>query len=225
MKQNPPTSQVPKFNRNETVKKLARKSGRRGLILSALLLPVFWCSPAGATPVIPLSYTATVGEGVAQGGTFNYPDATGGQLTDGIYGINDWTANLGNGNAYEWVGWRVADPVLTFQFAGPVTITQVGIDFNRTEPVGLIFLPNAVTIGSADFTVAPNAIPDSTRGTLFFDGLWVGNSLTIHLADANPHNWIFVDEITFNVVQVPEPSVLVLLTVGLGWLALRVKRN
>jgi hypothetical protein len=225
MKKNPPMSPVPKFNRNKTPMKQARRSVRRGLILSALLLPVFWSSPAGATPVIPLSYTATVGEGVAQGGSFNYLDETGGQLTDGVYGINDWMANLGNGNAYEWVGWRVADPVLTFQFAGPVTITQVGIDFNRTEPAGLIFLPNAVTIGSTDFTPAPDAIPESTRGTLFFDGLWVGNTLTIHLADANPNNWIFVDEVTFNVAQVPEPSVFAMLTVGLGWLALRVKRN
>ena len=198
---------------------------RECLLLSALVLPVLWHSTAVAAALVPASYTATPGEGIAQGGTFNYFDDTGGQLTDGIYGANDWSADLGNGNAYEWVGWTVANPSITFQFSGPVTITQVGIDFNRTEPVGLIFLPNAVTIGSTDFTVAPNAIPDSTRGTLFFDGLWVGNSLTIHLADANPHNWIFVDEITFNVVQVPEPSVLVLLTVGLGWLALRVKRN
>ena len=62
-------------------------------------------SPAHAqTSVVPSSYTATAGEGLAQGGNFNYFDNTGMQLTDGVTGVNDWTANLGNGSAYEWVG-------------------------------------------------------------------------------------------------------------------------
>jgi hypothetical protein len=198
---------------------------RKCLISSALVLPVLWSSPAGASPLVPTSYTATPGEGIAQGGTYNYFDDTGRQLIDGIYGTNDWSANLGNGNAYEWVGWRVADPVITFQFSGPVTIDQVGIDFNRTEePTALIFLPGTVSIGGTDFSVAPNAIPDDSRGTLFFNGSWNGTTLTIDLVHSNPNTWIFVDEITFDGVLVPEPSAFMLLTGGLGWLALQLGR-
>lgn len=223
----PQTSRIPGFNLKETMMTKGVKFVRECLILSALVLPVFWSSPVGATPVVPISYTAMPGEGIAQGGTYNYFDDTGGQLTDGIYGLNDWSVNLGYGNAYEWVGWRVADPVITFQFSGPVNINQVGIDFNRSEVPELIFLPNTVSIGGTDFTVAADAIPDDSRGTLFFNGSWSGTTLTINLADSNPSDWIFVDEITFNndVTMVPEPSVFMLLTGGLGLLMLRVKRG
>ena len=198
---------------------------RECLILSALVLPVFWNATAGATALAPTGYTATPGEGTAQGGTFNYFDDTGSQLTDGIYGVNDWSANLGNGNAYEWVGWTVANPSITFQFSGPVTIDQVGIDFNRNEEAPQIFLPNTVSIGGTGFTVAANAIPDDSRGTLFFNGSWSGTTLTINLTDANTAHWIFVDEITFDGVPVPEPSAFMLLTVGLGWLAIQGGRR
>jgi len=197
---------------------------RKWLILSALVLPCLWNSPADAAPVVPTGYTATPGEGTAQGGFYNYFDDTGRQLIDGSYGANNWSANLGNGIAYEWVGWKLADPVITFQFSGLVTITQVGIDFNRAES-SQIFLPSTVSIGSTDFTVAPTAIPDGSRGTLFFNGLWVGSTLTISSTDCSPINWTFIDEISFNVATVPEPSVLALLTVGLGCLALRLRRK
>jgi hypothetical protein len=105
-----------------------------------------------------------------------------------------------------------------------VTINQVGIDFNRTESA-LIFLPPMVTIGGTDFTVASNAIPDDTRGTLFFNGSWTGTTLTVDLTDNNTNNWIFVDEITFNGVAVPEPSVFGLLAGSLGLLILLVRRS
>lgn len=201
---------------------MMRMAFARGFpVLCALVLAVFWNSPAGATPLVPASYNATPGEGLAQGGTFNYSDETGGQLTDGIYGVNDWSANLGNGNAYEWVGWTVANPSITIQFSGPVTVNQVEIDFDRNEEAPQIFLPGTASIGGTGFAVAPNAIPDDSRGTLYFNGSWTGTTLTINLADANPQHWIFIDEITFDGVPVPEPAVLWLLAVGLGGLALR----
>ena len=197
---------------------------RKWLVLSALFLPLISGLPTGASPVLPTNYIATPGEGIAQGGFNNYFDETGGQLTDGILGVNDWSANLGNGIAYEWVGWRVADPVISFQFSGPATITQVGIDFNRAES-SLIFLPSTVSIGSTDFTVAPDAIADASHGTLFFNGLWSGTTLTINLVDCSSNDWVFVDEISFNTATVPEPSALVLLSIGLGCLTLRLRRT
>ncbi len=212
-----------KFNPKEIVQQSRSGSVGKYLILSALVLPLCWGLSAGATPVVPTGYTATPGEGIAQGGFYNYFDETGSQLIDENFGADDWTANLGNGIAYEWVGWRVANPVITFQFSGPVTITQVGIDFNRTES-SMIFLPNTVSLGSTDFAVAPDAIPDASHGMLFFNGLWTGASLTVILTDCSPSHWTFVDEISFSVEAVPEPSVFMLVAIGIGCVALRLKR-
>jgi len=202
----------------------SQRNLREGLVWSALFLLLIGLVPAGATTLFPTNYTATPGDGIAQGGFFNYFDDTGRQLSDGHYGTNAWSANLGNGPAYQWVGWRGSDPTITFHFSGEVTINQVGIDFNRTES-DMIFLPSTVSIDGTDFTVMPNAIPDATRGTLFFDGLWSGTSLTICLKDCSPAQWNFVDEFTFGSASVPEPSAFLLLAGGLVFLGRRWKRN
>jgi hypothetical protein len=190
-----------------------------GLMVFTLFGSLFSSLPADAQSVIPTSYVAMPGEGVNQGGTYNYYDDTGSQLTDGIYGANAWSANLGNGPAYEWVGWRIANPEIAFQFSTPETISHVGIDFNRTESDGL-FLPSTVTIDGTAFTVDPNAIPDDTRGTVYFYGDWTGSTVTVDLSDNNTSDWIFVDEFTFNSVCVPEPSVFGILAGGFGLLIL-----
>ncbi len=189
-----------------------------GFSLFAIL---FSSAPARATPLFATFYTLTPGEGIAQGGSYNYFDDTGSQLIDGVYGANDFSADLGNGNAYEWVGWKTANPVMTFTFSSPVIINQVGIDFNRNEGAAGIYLPPTVTIAGTDFPVDPNAIPDATRGTLFFAGSWSGPTLTLTLTDNDPTRWLFVDEVTFDGVVVPEPSARALLAGALGLLALR----
>ena len=198
------------------------------LILFGGVFVLFSSLPADAQSVLPTSYVATPGEGISQGGTYNYFDDTGSQLTDGIYGVNDWSANLGNGPAYEWVGWRSTDPVITFQFSAPVTINQVGIDFNLNQSASIL-LPTTVTIGGTDFSVNPNAISDDTRGTLYFNGNWTGSSLTVDLVDStvcDTRNWIFVDEITFsNAAVVPEPSSSILLAGGFGLLVLWLRHH
>src|SRR5580693_1478272 len=107
MKNRPQTSQVLGSNLKEIMVRRGMELVRKCLILSALVLPFFWSSPAGAIPLVPISYTATPGEGTNQGGYYNYFDDTGHQLTNGIYGVNDYSADLGNGPAYEWVGWRI----------------------------------------------------------------------------------------------------------------------
>lgn len=172
------------------------------VILSAIMAA---SEPAQGILVPPVSYTATPGEGIAQGGFYNYFDDTGRQLTDGTYGTNNFAANLGNGIAYEWVGWLDANPTITFQFSAPVTITQVGIDFNRNQ-ANQIYLPGTVDIGGTSFWVPTDALPDDSRGTLDFNGAWTGSTLQICLADNDSSRWIFVDEITFASTPVPEPS-------------------
>ncbi len=194
-------------------------------VVSTLFVVLVFSVPAGAAEIFTASYVATPGEGTAQGGFNNYFDDTGSQLIDSVYGGNDWNADLGNGHSYEWVGWRVANPVITFTFSSPVTISQVGIDFNRNEPDGnLIFLPPTVTIGGTDFSVAPDAIPNATRQTVYFDGSWTGTTLTVTLTDNDTSHWIFVDEVTFVCTTVPESSALALLIGGFGLAAVCRRR-
>ncbi len=158
---------------------------------------------------------------MAQGGSFDYFDETGSQLTDGVFGVDSWNADLGNGPAYEWVGWRVADPVITFNFASSVTLQSVIIGFNRHEGV-LIFLPPTVKIGGDTFTLGGSELDNGTRGDLSFSGSWTGNSLQIELADADGSHWIFVDEIRFEAI--PEPRV-VELAAALGVVGFVLKRR
>lgn len=150
------------------------------------------------------SYTATPGEGPSQGGTYQYADETGMQLTDGVLGVDRWLDDLGHGVAYEWVGWRFANPDITFHFSQPVIVNQVRIGFDRWE-ASRIFLPHTVQVENTIFGQEPTAFPDYSRRWLSYDGTWVGDSLTIHLIDLDPTHWIFVDEVEFY-GSVPEPS-------------------
>ena len=169
--------------------------------------------------VVPTSYSATTG----QTGTYTYFDETGSQLTDGVLGVNDWTVNLGSGNAYEWMGWWTVDPTLTFTFSTSQTIRSVLVGFNRGEGTGLIYLPTSVTIGGSNFSLTGTELPDQTRGFLQFDGIWTGTTLQIDLPHVNGR-WVFVDEIKFSTTAIPEPAVTTLWC-GLGALGLMVWRR
>ena len=184
---------------------------------------------AHAQYVSPASYAATPGQGTAQGGVYNYFDDTSSQLTDGVLGVNDWTADLGNGPAYEWVAWRTVEPTVTFTFPAPVTITQVDIDFNRTEANAGIYLPPSVTVAGQNFALTGTEIPDFSRGWVSFPLTTplTGTSLTLSLTDNDDFRWIFVDEVRFagaTVTEVPEPGVGVTALILAGGLALGVVR-
>ncbi len=172
-------------------------------VLLILALFAVLVRPATAGIIVPASYTATTGQGWAEGGTWNYFDDTGVQLTDGIYGVDNWTANLGYGNAQEWVGWITVNPTLTFAFNSPVTVNKVSIDFARAEPGAGIYLPTQVTIGGVAFALSGAELADQTRGTLEFVGSWTGNSLSVEITTRG-RNWVFVDEVQFSAV--PEPA-------------------
>ncbi|MFO0960499.1 MAG: hypothetical protein U0800_24205 [Isosphaeraceae bacterium] len=191
--------------------------GPMAWMLALALSPI--AGPARGDILIPTGYTATPGEGTAQGGSYNYFDDTGRQLIDGVLGANAWDANLGNGPAYEWVGWKVANPTITFQFAAPVVVSLVQIGFNRAEGAG-IYLPPTVTIAGTNYLVAGDALADGTRGFLNFNIPNVtGTSLTITLTDNDANRWIFADEVRFEGRVVPEPASLALTASGIACLA------
>jgi hypothetical protein len=175
---------------------------------------------AAAAPLSPTSYTASPG----QCGAFCYLDETGSQLTDGVFGVNNWQADLGNGPAYEWVGWSSTNPTITFNFSAAVSISQIFIGFNRTENVG-INLPSSVTINGNVFGLTGSEIADGTRGDLGFTvNLQNVTSVTIDLADLDATKYIFADEFQF-VDAAPEPSTFVLLSSGIGALAMWRRRK
>ncbi len=171
-----------------------------------------------AAPIVPTSYSLSAHGEI---GSYTYYDDTGHQITDGIIGADNWSADLGNGPAYEWVGWSVANPTITFFFNDPVTISTVDIGLNHSES-GRIYIPGQVRIGGTAFSVSPSALDDGKRGFLSFNGNWSGTTLEIILSDnGGDLTWIFVDEIKFgDTAPVPEPSTYLAGLSALGMLGL-----
>jgi hypothetical protein len=159
--------------------------------------------------VVPAGYSITTPEGTAQGGTYDYFDDTGTQLTDGVFGGNLWYDDLDgpgpHGNAYEWVAWVAVEPSLTFNFSKPVSIQSVTIGFSRGSGGG-VYLPANVTIAGQPFSLTGNEFADDLRQDLTFTltSPFVGTDLTIDLSDGNAGAWIFLDEVQFTAV--PEPA-------------------
>jgi|GEM_PF-1638163 len=179
-----------------------------------------WVAAAAGTAraqyVTPASYTGTPGQGQAQGGSLNYFDDTGSQLTDGALGADNWGADLGNGSAYEWVGWISVDPTFTFTFSAPVSLSAVEFGFNRGEGSG-IYLPSSVTIDGVTTALTGTEIANGTRGFVSLGTTFTGTSLTITVADADAGRWIFLDEVRFvsAAAAVPELGTLPLAASGL----------
>ena len=144
---------------------------------------------ASADFITPSSYTATPGEK----GYYYEIDETGTQLIDGVIGTNNWQEDLGNGNSYEWVGWLVANPHLSFSFDAPVKIEQVSIGFYQGSS---IYVPKTVTINGKTFTLSGNEIA-SGRKFLKFTGPFTGPIVEIDLVDNNAGSWILIDEVQF----------------------------
>ena len=131
-----------------------------------------------------------------------------GQLTDGTRGADDWGADLGNGNGYEWVGWLYTDPTVTLAFPSVRDFHSVTIGINNFTP-GVVVEPDEVHIAfSTDGTnFGPEIvfrqsdatlpiIPTGTRGdvTLVFPSQL---ARFVRIAFVNSGPWTFVDEIAF----------------------------
>lgn len=159
--------------------------GKTVILLGALALG----GTAAADFMTPSSYMITNGEK----GYYYEIDETGTQLVDGIIGTNNWQEDLGNGNSYEWVGWLVANPHLSFTFDTPVKIEQVSIGPYQGNP---IYVPKTVIINGKTFSLSGNEIAGG-RKFLKFQGPFIGPNIEIALIDDNTGSWIFIDEVQF----------------------------
>jgi hypothetical protein len=147
--------------------------------------------------VMPVSYVSTPGEGRPLG-SYDYFDDTGSQLTDGVIGTDNVTADLGNGPAYEWVAWKTVEPTITFTFSETVLlITSVQLGLARAEGANRIHLPSTVAVGGTVFAPSGVEIANDARGFLTFFGSWSGTNIAIQLSDNDPTWWVFLDEVRF----------------------------
>jgi hypothetical protein len=141
--------------------------------------------------------------------TAGYNKFDGGQLTDGVKGTDDWSANLGKGNAYEWVGFVSKQAQIDFQFPKPRSLALVRLGLDNFINGG-VYQPPEVRVSFSDdgvtfttplvFKVSDGtmpAIPGGKRGdiTLKFPAV---TAQYIAVRFFNGSVWTFVDEVLFD---------------------------
>lgn len=139
--------------------------------------------------------------------TCSYDPLTGGKgdLTDGVIPNLNWFAASG-----PYVGWRI-DPVITFRWATPVNITSVTFHFDDSDGSGGVSAPASVLVDGNLFTIDE---PAGSAPFAFTAGItFSGTDLTVQVNRRN--SWVFLSEVEFNAVAVPEPGTYALMLAGL----------
>jgi hypothetical protein len=208
-----------------------------------------------ATPaeVVPVSYTfdqrTSSGsydyyDGSFPGAPYNSAHGTPlfTELTDGVYGVEGWAADLGHGNAAEWVGWLNKPSVnIDFDFGQAVNIQQikVGSTQDRTDDVVLpsidvSYWNGASWVASASLVVPESSVNDRPAFSTLPHGFLDLGSLNITAQKirvtakfSSNGPWTFIDEVDFygTTSAVPEPSTYGLVLAGLGVVAATALRK
>jgi MYXO-CTERM domain-containing protein len=150
-----------------------------------------------------------------------------GDLTDGILAADNWNiveAPAGNG---PYVGWTI-DPLITFNFASPISFQTVQIHFDDSNGNGGVSAPASVSINGTNFLVT-----DPAGSAPFLQSFNVAplnlttSQLNIQLFRSN--TWVFASEVRFITATAsgvaPEPwSVSLLALGGLAFVRRRSRR-
>ncbi len=155
----------------------------------------------GGAPEKP-SYTYTPGTGV---GAYEYGDETGQQLVDGEIGVADYSVDLGNGPAYEWLGWKASRVQITFDFGQTVAVSELHVRYNNYRVGGVdapelseVFvseLPDSglTSVGSCPFEQDNDpSVKELRISTPGASGRYY------HLVATGIREWLLIDEITFH---------------------------
>ncbi len=144
-----------------------------------------------------------------------------GQLTDGVIGGAHYDDNLGNGPAYEWVGWN--SPVtIHFFFNAPVTFSNIALRMVQNEAgiippssINFTFSDDGSNFGNAvNYALTPSELSAATAQWITAPTPRTGQYVNVSFSDGIP----FLSEVTFTGTQsteTPEPGSLALL-VGMG---------
>lgn len=173
-------------------------------VVCATCTPGVDCDPSTyATSVEPgcASY-CYYDEGHAAAGQFS-----AGQLTDGRRGVNNILADLGNGNAQEWVGYQWSDVTLTFRFPAVRSFTTLELGYavwsggvDAFSAVEVAFSDDGVNFGAPlTFSRAAASLPVPALGTRMDAQLALQGRTGNHVRLVLHHvgEWIFLDEVAF----------------------------
>ncbi|KAA3600061.1 MAG: hypothetical protein DWQ06_09680 [Calditrichaeota bacterium] len=138
-----------------------------------------------------------------------FHDETNTQLTDGISASTPFNANLGNGSAYEWVGWTTnSSPEIIFDFTNIHYFYQLTIGTYQSTTEN-IFIPDSLQISYSEdgvnFTFSEtlptiSSFTEDSHNTISFSlsGKPVGRFAKINFIKNTPIGTTLVDEIIFN---------------------------
>jgi hypothetical protein len=182
-------------------------------------------APAFCAEIVPTSYVFDITPPV-----WGFPDDTGFQLIDGLYGDDHIIGSPAN---YPWVGWHYDNEgtrlvTIDFTFAEKSSFNRIEVgaykQYNSIVPlpsVDIFVSSDGSLWGSPIASYAPSSdLPNEMRYTLTLDKLDISTQYArVSLSHEMTGYWIISDEIDFfgeiSGLSIPLPSALMLFGSGL----------
>ncbi|HLD65651.1 MAG TPA: Ig-like domain-containing protein [Pseudomonas sp.] len=166
---------------------------------------IFVLNDLGEASVKPVAYA------MDQAPSSSYSDNSGLQLNDDQVGVAGYNVNLGQGTAYEWLGWNAKPTVnIDFDFGRTVFIDSIRVGATQ-EDTGNVVLPSIEVfkkVGESWVAAGSLPVPVSSANSYSNGSLSPRRSLDISGLNLNSRyvrvtlkangNWSFVDEIDFS---------------------------